>query len=86
MFGIKDAEPIDMLLFCPKCAVQHIDAPGGEWDGKPWNNPPHKSHLCLECGCIWRPSDHPTNGVATLSSVCKSDTWTPDNEVSMVIQ
>jgi len=53
--------PIDMILFCPMCGVQHIDAPEGEW-----TNPPHKSHLCHECGCIWRPADVCTNGVASI--------------------
>jgi hypothetical protein len=69
------AEPIDMLLFCPQCGEQHIDEAKGEWDGQPWMNPPHKSHLCESCGCIWRPSDHATNGVRTIATTGKADTW-----------
>ncbi|WP_446903052.1 hypothetical protein [Burkholderia sp. YIM B11467] len=74
--------PIDMLLFCPKCGVQHIDAE--EWHDDPhdieqgqirvWDNPPHRSHLCHACGTIWRPADVPTNGVAAIQTRGKADT------------
>lgn len=40
-----------------------------------WNNPPHRSHLCHACGCIWRPADVPTNGVASIQTEGKADTW-----------
>lgn len=40
-----------------------------------WPNPPHRSHLCGGCGCIWRPADVPTNGVAELKTRGKADTW-----------
>jgi hypothetical protein len=56
------ASPIDMVMHCPKCGLQHIDrpdphtktclTPGGEGDDicicpeGHWTNPPHKSHLC----------------------------------------
>ena len=73
-----DAAPIDMVLYCPKCHTQHIDAPepgklisGGPSAGRVrqgWTNPPHKSHLCHGCGHIWRPSDTPTNGVIATAS------------------
>ncbi|WP_322055670.1 Lar family restriction alleviation protein [Burkholderia cenocepacia] len=83
-------EPIDMLLFCPKCGVQHVDAPetepgrlisSGPNAGRAvapkttWSNPPHRSHLCAKCGCIWRPADVPTNGVAAIETRGKADTW-----------
>jgi len=58
--------PIDMVLFCPKCGVQHIDAPDERTPD--WTNPPHKSHLCHGCGFIWRPADVPTNGVAATKT------------------
>jgi hypothetical protein len=68
-----------MILYCPNCGMQHIDAP----DPAPqfaspddvWTNPPHKSHLCHDCGCIWRPADVATNGVAELKTTGKDDTW-----------
>jgi len=60
----SEARPVDMLLFCPKCGTQHVDAP----DGKGWDNPPHRSHLCHACGCVWRPADVPTNGVAEIKT------------------
>ncbi len=39
-----------------------------------WTNPPHKSHACQFCGCIWRPADLPTNGVAAIATKGKVDT------------
>ena len=84
---IDEAEakkPIDMVLHCPKCGMQHIDAPepsmlagdaamhGGEWPDR-WTNPPHRSHLCHGCGHIWRPADVPTNGVAAVKTKGKND-------------
>jgi hypothetical protein len=74
-----------MVLHCPKCGLQHIDAP------KPcaaelcergccqpeectaWTNPPHRSHLCHGCGHIWRPADVPTNGVAAVKTKGAND-------------
>jgi hypothetical protein len=64
--------PIDMLLFCPQCGAQHVDAPE-PLNG--WTNPPHKSHLCHNCQTIWRPADVPTNGVATVATRGEHDTW-----------
>lgn len=66
------AAPVDMVLYCPKCGVQHIDAPDERTPD--WTNPPHKSHLCHGCGHIWRPSDTPTNGVARTASGKDADT------------
>jgi hypothetical protein len=63
---------IDMILPCPKCGTIHVDTPEPE---KGWDNPPHKSHLCHSCGCIWRPADIPTNGVATIKTRGKNDTY-----------
>lgn len=82
----KGEEPIPMLLFCPACGLKHVDEPeepltshGGidpvEPDGDHWKNPPHKSHLCHGCGCIWRPADVPTNGVARIETTGKADTF-----------
>jgi hypothetical protein len=88
---VEAGEPIDMLLYCPNCGMQHIDAPdrlqdivhagSGTVVDQLWTNPPHKSHLCHGCGCIWRPADVPTNGVAELKTQGKADTWpVPHNE------
>jgi hypothetical protein len=63
--------PIDMLLYCPRCGLQHVDAP----DERDWTNPPRESHLCHGCGCIWRPADVPTNGVAVIQTRGTSDNW-----------
>lgn len=77
------SEPIPMLLFCPKCGTQHIDAPEDHEIDKgshvdivlDWANPPHKSHLCHTCGNIWRPADIETTGVASIKTKGKADTW-----------
>ncbi len=75
------AAPIDMVLFCPNCGLQHIDE--SEWLTDPhdmeqgqiktWDNPPHRSHLCHGCGYIWRPADVPTNGVLAIKTHGKAD-------------
>jgi hypothetical protein len=76
------AEPIDMVLHCPECGMQHIDAPEeDEYEDKSgalrmkcdWTNPPHRSHLCHYCEHIWRPSDVPTNGVQAVKTTGKAD-------------
>lgn len=66
--------PVPMLLLCPSCGEQHIDAPEPE---NGWTNPPHKSHLCHNCGEVWRPADVPTTGVRALQTRGKADTWPP---------
>jgi hypothetical protein len=68
-------QPIDMLLFCPRCGQQHVDQPDPA-DG--WDNPPHTSHKCVGpngCGCIWRPADVQTNGVRAIQTHGRADTW-----------
>lgn len=65
---------INLVLFCPRCHTQHVDKPNPIMN---WTNPPHKSHLCAQCGLIWRPCDFPTNGVKRITTKGKDDTWTP---------
>lgn len=74
-FEAATATPIPMLLFCPKCRTQHVDAPEPE---REWTNPPHKSHLCHGCGLIWRPADVPTVGVEKINTRGDADTWQPE--------
>lgn len=79
--GERTPPPIDMVLHCPKCGWQHIDAEetkNHQWvfpTAPPdlWNNPPHRSHLCHGCGHIWRPADVPTNGVVAVKTKGRSD-------------
>lgn len=47
---------VDVVIHCPQCGAQHID--DGEWAARP-----HRSHLCSNCGHIWRVSDVFTRGV-----------------------
>jgi hypothetical protein len=77
----SEVPPVDMLLFCPKCGLQHIDEPDERTpDG---SNPPHRSHLCHGCGCIWRPADVPTNGVVRIATQGKADTWGESNSAAL---
>jgi homospermidine synthase len=57
----SEPAPVDLILFCPNCDLQHIDAPKGEW-----SNPPHRTHECQRCGYYWRPADIETNGVKDI--------------------
>jgi hypothetical protein len=62
---IISAAPIDMVLHCPCCGVQHVDAPE---PASGWANPPHRSHQCHHCRHVWRPADVATNGVITIAT------------------
>jgi len=68
---LQGQKPIDMVLHCPACGMQHVDAPDERTPG--WVNEPHRSHLCHDCGHVWRPSDVPTNGVAAVKTKGKAD-------------
>jgi hypothetical protein len=68
----KASSPVGVLLFCPDCKEQHIDAPEPEND---WDNPPHKSHKCHNCGIVWRPADMQTYGVEKIETRGADDTW-----------
>jgi hypothetical protein len=70
----RECGPIPMVLHCPNCRTQHIDAPEPD---KGWHNPPHKSHLCHRCGIVWRPADVVTTGVAEIATRGEGDTWPP---------
>jgi hypothetical protein len=77
------ATPIPMLLFCPACGQQHIDAPDPDDD---WDNPPHTSHKCVGpngCGTIWRPADVPTAGVERIQTRGSSDNWSAGEGVGL---
>jgi hypothetical protein len=70
--SMAESAPIDMILFCPSCGAKHVDEPE---PASGWANPPHKSHLCHGCGTIWRPASVPTNGVASITTHGRADTW-----------
>lgn len=52
------AEPVEVTLFCPKCALPHVDE--GEWA----TTRHHKTHQCQGCGHEWRPFPFATVGVS----------------------
>lgn len=66
-------ERTDLVLHCPVCHLQHVDEPDERTPD--WTNPPHRSHLCHGCGCIWRPADVPTNGVRAIATRGQADSW-----------
>jgi hypothetical protein len=66
--------PIKMLLFCPRCMTQHIDAPE---PATGWTNPPHRIHKCGSCGLLWRPCDSYTTGVEALTVGMDEDEGNP---------
>lgn len=72
MDEVEPQTPVDMILICPGCGGQHIDAPD---PAVGWTNPPHKSHLCVVCKLVWRPADVPTNGVQSIKTKGKDDNW-----------
>lgn len=58
-------QPIPMLMFCPQCGLQHVDAPSA---AREWENPPHRSHECQGCGHVWRHADVHTTGVLEIAT------------------
>lgn len=66
----ESVDPIPMVLHCPACGAQHIDQATEDWP-----NPPHRSHLCGSCGCIWRPADVATVGVERVATTSVCDNW-----------
>jgi hypothetical protein len=71
--GGSGGTPIPMILYCPQCHEQHVDEPDERTPD--WDNPPHRSHLCHACGCIWRPADAATEGVRSIKTAGERDTW-----------
>jgi hypothetical protein len=67
----SETGPVDMILHCPACHLQHVDAPDERTPD--WKNEPHRSHLCHGCGFIWRPADVPTNGVKAIATKGEAD-------------
>lgn len=63
-------KPLDVVLHCPACKQQHIDAP----EYPDWRNPPHRTHKCAGCGAQWTPADTNTNGVRAIKPG-SSATW-----------
>lgn len=70
--------PIPMVLHCPMCLVQHVDEPSATWD-----NPPHRSHQCQNCGHIWRPADVATTGVPAIETKGQVDSPPVDSAFKM---
>lgn len=50
---------IPMIMYCPQCAIRHIDT-------GVFANKPHHTHACQHCGNVWRPAIVPTVGVQFL--------------------
>lgn len=55
----NEGPPIPMLLRCPACNLQHVDAEHGAWYKQG-----ALEHLCVGCSHRWRPSEtHATFGL-----------------------
>lgn len=50
---------VDIRINCPECGTLHVDE--GEFENKP-----HHTHACQNCGLTWRPSVSNTRGVKFL--------------------
>lgn len=82
--------PIPMLLYCPKCNSQHIDAANPEAG---WTNPAHRVHTCTvqpspdsaACGHRWRPSDYYTTGVERLETSGIADGFTQPGGIATTV-
>jgi hypothetical protein len=74
----RASAPINMILHCPYCKLQHVDAPEPENN---WPNKPHRSHKCKACGTIWRPADVATNGVDAIATKGTDDNWPLDKNM-----
>lgn len=69
VFDWKGLKPMDLVLFCPNCKLQHLDV--GEWHERP-----HRTHLCettplgykTGCGHEWQQLAFPTRGVPFVNS------------------
>jgi hypothetical protein len=58
---VRQPEPINMILHCPKCGMQHVDAPCREWNpcakaGSNTDAPGGRVCRYPACNC---PLDHP---------------------------
>lgn len=53
----KPRDPVPMVLICPKCGKNHVDR--DEWA----TTRIHRSHLCENCGHVWRPFEFATVGI-----------------------
>lgn len=67
--AILDANGQVVLDLCRRCGRGE-----SELSEPCWTNPPHRSHLCGNCGAIWRPADVPTNGVEKIKTRGEKDT------------
>lgn len=89
----KPVNPVDVLrelapLAMPGYEIDHsaFDKARDSIGGASWTNQPHRSHLCADCGCIWRPCDVPTEGVESIATEGKADTWPDAHEEIQAIQ
>lgn len=74
---IDEVEPMKGCPWCGKLVPESdpCDPPADicSHTRERWTNPPHRSHKCEHCGWVWRISDFPTRGVATLLTRGRDD-------------
>lgn len=57
----RGVEPVEMLINCPRCSMQHLC--------DPHEKVPHLAHACLGCKLTFRPANIGTVGVAELPAL-----------------
>ncbi|MBI3654143.1 MAG: hypothetical protein HY231_24185 [Acidobacteria bacterium] len=79
-----NAKPIDMILHCPNCSAQHIDAP--ELRCPKCDSPDPKRHPAMQfegevqiCDHLWHTFDKPWNNPPHKSHFCHAckTVWRP---------
>lgn len=69
-------EPIDLLLWCPNCGEDHVDAPSDSCEKCGHNQYLHKNSECMNCPCkdlvVWTNPPHKSHRCSSCNTV-----WRP---------
>jgi len=72
----QTANPVPMQLDCPKCGLHHVDTLDA-MTGIDWATRPHKTHLCLGCGHLFKPAEYTTVGMPAPAQTAEPE-WITD--------
>lgn len=76
-----EVAPVPMILYCPTCQKQHIDAPE---PAVGWTNPHHSKHRCAFCKTEWRPFPYKTTGMTVEDFTRQKNELTEDDQVQVI--
>lgn len=79
MLEDKNAESIEMLLWCSVCKGRHVETLEREQE-------PHHTHSCHHCGSIWRPAIEETMGVWFLKGFGPPEEQEPEDVVEIELE